>query len=329
MLALSCVRQEPDQPGTGTETTSWPGYVFFGADIATKTPIITSMNGRNFGVVAFKYSSDWATFKATGTPASSGFACPTTVSCNASTGVCTYSPVKQWEDGQYYSFFAYYPVGNSSVVLGSTTTTAGAPVLTYTVPSWTDPSALQDVMTASAIDTDNSGDGVVPFTFRHRLCCLDVEARNLNENPETIKNLKLNITSSVYTSVSVPVDGSALTPSGNKTGGIAYQVVADSEAAKVTIPVMTGGMSSATTNVSGDNNIILIPQTVAVKGHLEGSISFTDKNGTSKSQEFDSDKDFEAGKKYTFIITFANETITIAVIESGEWIDSDQDIIFE
>ena len=347
LLVSSCYRQERDDSGNVIPV-DWNGYVYFGSDVSTRTPVITSMSGKSFGVVTFKYTSDWNTFKATGTPESSGqssvpegkygFPCPTEVACDG-TALCTYdassttagTQLVEWESGKKYSFFAYYPLASSTngVTMNSTASTVGAPTLTYTVPSWTDPSVLPDIMTASVIDATNNGDGTVGFTFSHRLCCIDVQARNLNNYVESVKNLKLNITTDVYTSVNISMDASAaLVPSGTKSGGISYQIIADDESKKVTLPVITGS-SSSTVNLSGDNNIIFIPQTIADKGKLSGSISFTNAAGDSKTQNFVSDKDFEAGKKYSFIISFADESISIAIIESGDWLDNNQDIIFE
>ena len=347
LLVSSCNRQGRDDSGIVIPV-DWNGYVYFGSDVSTRTPIITSMAGKTFGVVTFKYTSDWNTFKATGTPESSGqssvpagkygFPCPTVVACDG-TALCSYdasstaggTQLVEWENGYRYSFFAYYPLASSTmgVAMNSTASTVGTPTLTYTVPSWSDPSLLPDIMTASVIDATNNADGTVGLNFRHRLCCIDVQARNLNNYEESVKNLVLSITSNVYTSVTVPMDASAaLVQSGTKDDGIAYQIIADDESSKVTIPVITGSSSSAV-NLSGDNNIIFIPQTIADKGRLQGRISFTNNAGESKSQVFSSDKDFEAGKKYSFIITFADESISIAIIESGDWLDNDQDILFE
>lgn len=344
------------QGGDSIVPVEWQGFVYFGADVSTKVPIYKDLNGQHFGVIAFKYDSDWNTFKAVGKPSSAagdnanpGFNFPTDVSCSSS-GLCTYgsrqnasTPV-EWEQGKVYSFFAYFPysaaTSGTGVILDSTEESAGVPSIKYTVPSWTDPSSLSDVMTAVAIDEVNSGDGTVGFTFKHRLCCLNVEARNFNDSPETAKNLVINIESDMFESVVVPLDPSIdIAPSGNHTGA-SYQIIPNSDDAKVTIPVYDG-VSSSTTNLSGDNNIILIPQNVDDildqdgevvldgKGKLTGNISFTDKNGNPQSQDFESDKNFEPGKKYSFVITFANGSISIAIIESGEWTDVNQDIIFE
>ena len=348
------------QGGDDVVPVEWQGYVYFGADVMTKTPIYKDLNGQHYGVIAFKYDYDWNTFKAVGKPSSAagngtdpGFIFPTEVTCQSS-GLCTYTsengstPV-EWEQGKVYSFFAYFPysaaTSGNGVILNSNAESAGVPSIKYTTPSWSDPSSLSDVMTAAAIDEVNSGDGTVGFTFKHRLCCLNVEARNFNNSAETVKNLKINITSEMFESAVIPLDPDIdIVQSGSHTGA-SYQIIPDSDASKVTVPVYDG-ISSSTTNLSGDNNIILIPQNVENimgdtngdgvdeiilpgKGKLAGDISFTDKNGNPQSQEFESDKNFEPGKKYTFVITFANGSISIAIIESGEWTDVNQDIIFE
>ncbi len=385
VIAASC--QKPAQAGgNGNDTVlEWPDYIWFGADVSTKTPIIETMRGRSFDVVAFKYSkdTDWTTFKATGTPASSatsgsgadlvkGFAFPTHVNC-ASNGVCSYdynntasAGPSVWQGGKKYSFFAFYPQAGSSVSgeggvsLSSTASTASAPVISYSVPSWTNPDLLPDVMTSAATDLENKGDGTVAFMFKHKLCMLCVEARNLDETPIQIRNLTLELTSKVYTSISIPLDGSACTPSGSKTGGIAY-VLRSGESDIVTVETFGANDSAENTLISGNKNVMFIPmdpdgpdgnaETSADNmPYLTGNICLQyreNKGGDSWSEwrtittdddggnylhdgeEFEAARKFEAGKRYSFVVTFANGAITIAVIESGEWTNYDQYIEFE
>ena len=343
VLFNSCDKRGMNPDDVQNIDLDWPGFIWFGADIPTKTETITNMKGRHFDVVAFKYGSDWNTFKATGTPASSGetkgFSCPTEVSCDANSGICTYknntdNNSVEWDGTMKYSFFAFYPVtGTQGVTLSSTASTPGVPKITYTVPSSNDADALPDVMTASNIDVQNTGSGTVSLNFRHQLSLLTVEARNLDKSDITISNLVLTITSKRYGSITIPLDGSAATPGNTVTNNFSFAMQGGES---VTVEEFGKNGTSENTVVSS-KNITLIPQDPLIIGEeLAGSLTFTyGHSGTSetksetKSETFSSNKKFEAGKKYAFVLNFANDAVTIAIIESGEWIENRQSIIFE
>lgn len=338
VLFNSCDKRGMNPDDVQNIDLDWPGFIWFGADIPTKTETITNMRGRTFDVVAFKYGSDWNTFKATGTPASSGgtkgFSCPTDVSCDAN-GICTYqnntdrNPV-EWDGTMKYSFFAFYPVtGTQGVTLSSTASTPGVPKITYTVPSSNDADALPDVMTASNIDVQNTGSGTVSLNFKHQLSLLTVEARNLDKSDITISNLVLTITSKRYGSIIIPLDGSAATPGNTVTNNFSFAMQGGES---VTVEEF-GKYGTSENTVVSSKNITLIPQDPLIIGEeLEGSLTFTyGHSGTSetKGETFSSNKKFEAGKKYAFVLNFANDAVTIAIIESGEWVEDRQSIIFE
>ena len=334
-------------------------YIHFGVESrpTRASNIVEDMEGKNFSVIAFQYASDWNTFKAIGTPASSKFPFPTAV--NYVNNLWTYdasstnggTPLVDWDNSSKYAFFAYYPQsGSSSCVQPTTTrTTAGTPSITYTVPSGTDPSVLKDVMIASIKDVTNNSDGTVYFEFRHCLSCIVIEARNLDEvedasdhtKDQTISDLKLYITSPLYGSLTIPLDYTIEQTPGNKTNTTKeYSIFGSSTT--VNVPALVKGNSLQTVPVSGDNNIFIIPQTIDQNGHMKGYLSFTDKDNTKKigkenvtgytydpDLEFDANRDFEIGHKYSLIINFANGQISIAIIDTNDWTDVDQTITFE
>ena len=362
MLLCSCGKAIPDGNNGQTVILDWPGYIWFDADAhATKTTAVTSMGGKTFNVIAFKYGSDWNTFKATGTPASAmsssepyGFAFPTTVSCS-SDGVCSYtnvhgdSPV-ECDGTMKYSFFAWYPASAadpaSTVTLETNANSAGVPSIKYTVPAaesdgYMNASKLPDVLTASTTDAQNTGAGVVALNFKHALCLLTVEARNLKEGTVAdISNLIMTISSQRYGNISIPLDGSATTPGGRVTNNFNCRMQPSSgTGSSVSVPEFGIDGSSANTMVSHhDYSIAFIPQGNEL-GDLEGELKFDvtfHKDGeadvvkTGLTQEFSSNKAFQAGKKYAFVITIAaDDSISIAIIESGEWETESTDIIFE
>lgn len=375
-VAFAACSNDP-LPGTGEEPNvpvEWNGYIHFGAGDMDKTAITRATNlvesfedanvtDKNFGVIAFQYTSDWNTFKATGKPESSKFPCPTIVTYDKTNKYWTYDAsdrndgynLVNWDNSSKYTFFAYYPSswGELSVPL-ETITTAGVPKVTYTMPSTTDPAQLRDVMIASVKDAQNNSDGTVYFHFRHCLSCLTIDARNLDKVEETgaadqtISNLTLNLTSNLYSTLSIPLDNTIdPTPSGTKVGA---NFTYSNTTTAITVPLIANEGADKdkikVVSISQDNNVFLIPQKAnGTNGHLQGYITFTDKDGriqtgdASKdkvsgynydmSLQFDSDKDFEAGRKYTLIINFANGKISVAIIESGDWEDVMIDHTFE
>lgn len=357
IVTISCGKDDPVNSNGQKVILDWPGFIWFDSDVKTKTTAIEyNMYGKDFNVIAFKYSADtdWSTFKATGTPASAmgtkGFKFPTTVSC-ASDGVCSYTssdntnPV-EWEGTNKYSFFAYYPATStddpaSTVSRASTNSTAGVPSIKYTVPAaesdgYMDATKVPDVMTAYATDAQNRGGltGVVSLNFVHRLCLFCVEARNLKEADATISDLILTIESKRYGAVTIPLDGSPLQLSST-------DIIEDNFKCRMQPTSGTGssviveqfgkyGTSDNTLVSHPNNHIAFIPQDPDVIGEfLSGKLNFK-WNGDDKEQEFSSTKVFKEGTKYAFVITIAsNDAISIDIRESDEWIEKSNDIIFE
>lgn len=345
LAVLSCGKDEPAVTGGQNVILDWPGYIWFESGVKTKTAQVESMGGRNFNLIAFKYSSDWATFKATGTPSSAmgtnGFSFPTSIACDED-GVCTYksnngtTPV-EWDGNMKYSFFAYYPSDTASTVsLVTGNTTPGAPAIRYTVPSpvgdYMNAAHVPDVMTAATFDAQNTGAGAVSLNFKHRLCLLCVEARNLKSTAATISDLVLTITSDRYGEVLIPMDGSALQPSNIIHDNFTCRMQpTEGTGAVVTVSTFGSDGTSANTLVSHPNNhIAFIPQDPDVIGsNLVGKLNFK-WNGAAKEQVFTTTKSFLEGKKYAFVITIAaDDAISVDIRESEDWIEKSNDLIFE
>lgn len=347
LAALSCGKDDPAGQNGQKVILDWPGYIWFESGVKTKTEQIESMGGRTFNVIAFKYGSDWATFKATGTPSSAmgtnGFKFPTPVIC-ASDGACTYTssnnstPV-EWEGNMKYSFFAYYPALSaddpaSTVSLTTTNTTAGVPMLKYTVPApvggYMNASQVPDIITANIIDAQNTGAGAVDLQFSHRLCMFCVEARNLKKETARISDLVLTITSDRYSSVTIPLDGSALRPGSIVNSDFVCRMQpAGSE--EVSVGQYGKDGSSANTLVSHpDCHIAFIPQDPGIiKSNLSGKLSFK-WNGVETEAPFTATNAFQEGRMYAFVITVAaDDAISVDVREMYEWIEKSNDIIFE
>lgn len=384
-MAWSCTSYVLDDPDSiVTIPNEWGGYIHFGSEsVSSKASnLVTSMTGLNYDVIAFQYpnTTNWSTFMATGTPNSSVTKFPFPTLVNYGDGAWTYNasiknngvPLVAWANGQRYTFFAFYPpipshLTGSPVTMSSSESSAGTPVITYTTPSGANPlapSALKDVVTAAVKDATSSV-GTVNFAFKHRLSCLTIEARNfdqikdtdnesqINAKKQTIKNLTLHITSKMYTTLDIPLDPLMASTPGGERYNVEYTISGSTPINVDPIPV---GGEVGVVSVSGDNNILFIPQSPNGPDgnpdtdgdnmpHLQGYVTFTDKGGliqtgdSSKNGvngykydtnlQFTSDKDFIAGKKYSVIINFTNGNISVAIIESGDWEDQNVTHTFE
>ncbi len=187
----SCVKEAPIAPGGDTYYPIFNGYMLFSTDVSTRATLATDMHNKSFGVLGYQYSptTNWDTAKALATP---NLFYNQTVSCNED-GVCSYEPIKPWEDYKY-SFFAYHPYAtadNGITISGKDV--VGTPTLTYTYPWIKDnqgqttiyantfkKNEICDLMTAEAIDEDGSSN--VNLDFKHRLFAIEVLATNYNES---------------------------------------------------------------------------------------------------------------------------------------------------
>lgn len=200
-------------------------YIFFSQRVQTKAPLIestASMNGKTFGVVGYKYANttDWSTVKSTATP--TVFATtPQTVTCDEN-GYGTYSPLQGWSNTQKYAFFAYYPTNTTLV------NTTGIPAIKYTLAednsATTDVNELYqsmaDVMTATprtdlywnSASSNNVASGEVTFSFAHRLSCVGVKIKNSTNSAITVSKVDFTVAGIQNKEITIPLDGSAVTP---------------------------------------------------------------------------------------------------------------------
>ena len=342
VMTASCEKAPVDSTSTGIELVPPLGYISFRTDVATKTPIITSLKGQTFGVFGFSYSNttDWGTARAVASP---DIFQNMAVTCDEN-GVPSYDAdagiagkqLTPWNLLKLYSFFAYYPYGNSNVVFNNELKT-DLPIVTYTLPldsSPVNPDNLVDLMTAHAIDHDPVKDAVVSFNeeytegapvakFQHRLFCIEVVSQNFNDNTnELIRNPKLVISNLKYKSISVPLQrgDSKFSPTmvERPAGDITFDITETTDAA-ITVHAQNDPAYTGPVSVSGTKNVMLIPQE-----RLEGKVVFELYNSEtgvweSKSQLFESKINFEEGKKYTLSVNFTGDAIVIVLSEAGSW----------
>ena len=191
LVFASCEREVQQSTYPNGELPIFRGYMQFYTDVPTRATLATDMHNKSFGVLGYQYSTttNWDPRKATATP---NLFYNQQVFCNDS-GVCSYDPIKPWEDYKY-SFFAYHPYATSfNGITICDDKAVGTPTLKYTYP-WIDNAVagntipivyfnddeICDLMTAEAIDEDGSSN--VSLNFKHRLFAVEVLATNYNES---------------------------------------------------------------------------------------------------------------------------------------------------
>ena len=197
------------------------GYIFFDSQVATRGTLVENTMPYDFGVVGYMYSgTNWTGYRAKAKPNvfSSG---NQLVEWNDETLSHNYTPLVPWEEGQTYTFFAYYPWGldfsNKGAGLPSGKDYEGTPFVTYTVHH-TNSENHKDVMTAQVINTDPSVRSV-SLHMVHRLSAVSAYARSYvnkgvfdalkNTDKEVyVKINSVNITFDgiVYDKAEIPLD---------------------------------------------------------------------------------------------------------------------------
>lgn len=153
---------------------SLPEAVTFGSYVPfTRTAAITSANITDFGVYAYyNPSGGWT---ADLTP---NFMFDQKVEGSASAGF-TYSPLKYWpkNEGETISFFAYAPYKSETngISESSTPSSAGSPLICYTLPD--DEADQVDLLRAAPVPGRTSFDGQVRFNFSHSLSRIGISVK--------------------------------------------------------------------------------------------------------------------------------------------------------
>jgi len=300
-------------------------YILFASGVSSKGVLVSDLKNQTFGVLGYSYTGAWSTVQAQAVP---DVFYNQAVACDAD-GICSYTPLKQWDYNASYAFFAYYPHGNSSISL-SGETMENTPYLIYTLPLASgrsySPTVLTDVMTAVEVDRNNRQSNEVQFVFKHRLFCLDFEVLNWNDTDETIRDLSVTIDTLRYAVDTLSLDHRLPDrPGGRLMNNVTFQLAGNSG-----ISIPSTGRNGEPLSLSGEEgHLLLIPQT-----RMSGTLSFERKKQEGDGYEtmnvrFSSEKEFRAGNRYVFQINFSNTAITIAVIEAEEWRDNDTYIEFE
>ena len=251
---------------------------------------------------------------------------------NTTVGVGSYTPLQGWSNSKKYSFFAYYPVGNqyvSLVNLGKDSNyNPGVPAIKYTMDLTNGESftaSMVDVMTATAHEDlywksvsdkseSTSANGEVYFSFNHCLSCLGLNLKNSTAGSITVDSVTFHLTGLQYQSITIPLDGSAKTPTGSSTDiDCALQVGEGG----VAIP----SVSNDSDGVELTDKLILIPQTVPLTftvtvGYTRSLEGYTD--NTTSFTTGDLSTSLEGRKKYIVNLKFTDSTVDVG-FKSGAW----------
>ena len=305
----------------------YDGYIFFSQDVETKATMIGSQNKIDqFGVVGYKYanSSSWSSHVST-EPSPNVFqssTMPQVVICD-NNGYGTYSPLQGWSNTMKYSFFAYYPVGNTNVSLVDVT---GVPSIKYSVNTSDLRSSMVDVMVARSLDqewnSNSTSNGNVALTFEHCLSGLAINIKNSTTAPMTIKYIILEVSGIQYKEITIPLDG-----------GATEAVEEDIYGYFAIIPNASDRAIAVGREVEIADKLILIPQSEDLSIQLEiiyeraASGGFPGSENTIRIPLADSDGNpqylrtsLTKGTKHLILLNFKDSTVE-AQMGSGAWND--------
>lgn len=324
--AFSCQKQNIDgHDGLYSEG----GLISFSTNVKTKAPIIKDLNGKHFGVYGYSFPSltTWGTYKVTAKP---DLFYRLDVSCGDN-GACSYNVNtqtaingrEQWELNKRYAFFAYYPYNVSSIE-PSDDNVIDTPYLEYTLPissgATVDPDNLQDVMTAKKTDHRPTSGTEVRFDFYHRLFCIDIDSQNFNTDAVTIDDLSVIVSGIHYNKTKIYMDQDVPSePSATSGWNVSN---------KVTFPILTSATvpGSSYQVLSGDKNLVLIPQNSSLPGAtgLTVEIRFRkDKNSAYTTRSATFNLNFQEFYKYTLTINFVGEDVVLVAADPAPWDSQD------
>ena len=316
------------------------GYILFQAGVDARGILVEKEMPYDFGVFGYTYKGKWESEQTLATPnvfvdGNDNYVNVQKVAYDENNRLHSYDRKVAWLGTQNYSFFAYYPItdedGNEvSFLTPSAIGHNGNPYVEYTLASRTDASRLPDVMTAHIVDTDASKQ-TVDFTMKHRLSAIDVIGRNFNDGISVeVLWLTIHFDNLYYDKVTIPLNSKdepdlKYNDGDKKTGDDAHADYTLNSG----IPVVVEADVTTETLLSEGKTMIVIPQTE----YLSGSIDLTFKNEGGVSTEFSAPFNMNCeilpGRHYFIQLTFTQENVTIAIIQSEEWGDKSIDHEFE
>ena len=322
-LLTGCDKHPVPNPGPDASSRS---YIFFSQSIDTKASLVTTSNMGSAGLVGYMYDGTWeSTANTAATDRGYVFydnnvSVPNETMTVSADGTCSYEPLQVWRGQKTYSFFAYYPLGNNSVVLN---TAGNAPTITYTMDATSAEnlkSTMVDVVTAACKDVDQSdvgNKGDLELEFNHRLSCLAVQVKNTSSGTITLNSIILNIAGIKNNSITIPLDGSTPTPSGPPTA-ISVNLLP-------LTPTITEKVVVANTTKELSDKLLFIPQSDNIT--ITGEVNYTREasgytDNTSTITLPAKTTPLAEGKKQLLQLNFTESTVT-ATIAPTTWVAVD------
>ena len=190
--------------------------------------------------------------------------------------------------GKKCSFYAYYPCGNSNIILNSTTSSTGSPTYALTIP--TDITKQVDFCVAEVKDVAGDYERTVTLPFSHACASISFKIKNTGTEAFTLKSVSFYGVkqSGRYSNGIWSTSGNASTSTSNA----------------MTITSNTSIDGGATLDVSGaTNKIIVIPQTIAAETEIFDVL--VDYNGEEKHYTYSLSEAFtiEKGSGYTYTLS--------------------------
>jgi hypothetical protein len=299
-------------------------YIFFSQQVQTKAELIESGDAMGqFGVVGFKYdnSTSWENIKSSATP--NVFFDDAGNDVNVETCIvdgsnASYSPLQGWSNSKKYSFFAYYPMNNVTLVnLDGSSYTRGVPAIKYEMSGTDLKGSMVDLMVATPhTNLDGSSSGVtnadVDFSFNHCLAALGLNIENASTATIHLTAVTLSLSNIQNSTAIIAFDGSSE----------AYEGSVSNKVCGITLPY--GGLDLETEDSAElSDKLILIPQSEDLSVDLTINYKRTYSNGTvMDGQTFTTSTPLKTaltkGMNHTIYLKFTDSN-TYAMVKSGNW----------
>ena len=289
---------------------------------------LNSLNGCSYGVIGYLYDMGmaWETVHSQAKPDANWQ--NIVVQCD-NDGNSIYQPLQHWNYGNRYAFFAYYPHSNSSTgvqMIEGYANKEDVPQIVYTIPNAAftgSANLMQDVMVATKVDCSMQNTSNVELYFQHVLFAIKVVLQNYNNEAVGVRNLVLQLDNVKYQKATIPLDGSAITPTGT-TKTLTHTYVGNTP---ISVPSTNNSAPYSLTN--DENHIMLIPQ-VGLTGSI--TLDVLKSNGIYEKETVSldfSENTFEAGHLYVISVQFLSDQVVVNTLSQSTWDDDSSQIEFE
>ena len=234
-------------------------------------------------------------------------------------------------DNYLYSFIAWYPYeGAFEISEPDKQTTAGAPVMTFTMPQTgtdlsarLDHTATPDAMLAVLYDRTRA-DGNLRFTFSHVLTGLGFQVNNLSEQDLTVHSV--SVSGHFYKDATIDLRGNSVAFSFSDNRYAGYYPLLESD---LELRAPAQDETSTTSGIIGGEHLLLISGTGSSFGEdVTVNIDYTF-GGEQKQQSIPRPGTFtpRPGVKYTAQLNFVGDTFVLQfMVDNGEqWEDGEAD----